>query len=559
VENASSRTAPPPLSAGWTALQEGRWDAARALFEETVAVEATPDAFEGLSWAGWWLDDPAAVFEGRERAYRLYKGADDVAGAARMATWLACDELDFHGAVPVANGWLARAHRLLDPLELAPEHGWVAFFDGYIAHGSGQTAKAAELGRHSAELGRRFSVPDLEMLGLALEGAALVASAEVEEGMRCLDEATAAALQGEAEIPISGAWVCCFLVSACTAVRDYERAFEWCDRIAEFAERYGSRYMLAFCRAEYGAVHLWRGRWTDAEVVLEASIEDFSRSRPAMVGGALVGLAELRRRQGKREETAQLLDEAGPTASAQLCRARLALDRGDGARAAELAERVLRQVAEERTLDRVPGYELLVRARTARGELEEARAALETLREIERAVGTEPLRASIEMADGLLAAAGGDHDRARPLLEDAIDRFERSGGPFEAALARIELATTLVGLGRTDVAERECAQALDQLLGLGANAEAERAERLLEAIRTDDAGAPLAQLTAREREVLRLVTEGLTNRQIAERLVVSEHTVHRHVTNLLRKLDLPSRTATAALAVRLGLLGGPSA
>ncbi|MCI0657158.1 MAG: hypothetical protein L0170_08820, partial [Acidobacteria bacterium] len=40
----------------------------------------------------------------------------------------------------------------------------------------------------------------------------------------------------------------CFLVSACEAVRDYPRAFEWCDRIAEFSQRYGSRYMLGFCR-----------------------------------------------------------------------------------------------------------------------------------------------------------------------------------------------------------------------------------------------------------------------------------------------------------------------
>ena len=53
---------------------------------------------------------------------------------------------------------------------------------------------------------------------------------------------------------------------------------------------------------------------------------------------------------------------------------------------------------------------------------------------------------------------------------------------------------------------------------------------------------------------MRLLAEGLTNRQIAERLVVSEHTVHRHVTNILRKLDLPSRTAAAAHAVRAGLL-----
>jgi DNA-binding NarL/FixJ family response regulator len=54
--------------------------------------------------------------------------------------------------------------------------------------------------------------------------------------------------------------------------------------------------------------------------------------------------------------------------------------------------------------------------------------------------------------------------------------------------------------------------------------------------------------------VLRLLAEGLTNKQIAERLVVSEHTVHRHVTNVKRKLDLPSRTAAAAYAFRHSLL-----
>jgi LuxR family maltose regulon positive regulatory protein len=338
-------------------------------------------------------------------------------------------------------------------------------------------------------------------------------------------------------------------------VRDYERAFEWCDRIAEFAERYGSRYMLAFCRAEYGAVHLWRGRWKDAEAVLEASIEDFSRSRPAMVGGPLVGLAELRRGQGRLEDAAHLLDQAGPVQAAQLCRARLALDRGETARAVELAERFLRQVPADRKLDRAPGLELLVRARTARGDLEEAGLALVGLREIERVVDTEPFRASVDLAQGLLAAASGDHDRARPLLEDAIDGFERSGGPFEAALARIELATTLLTLRRVDVAEREATTAAERLRELGAEHEAERAQRLLEgAIHSADAGSPLPELTPREREVLCLVTEGLTNRQIAERLVVSEHTVHRHVTNLLRKLDLPSRTAAAALAARLGLI-----
>jgi LuxR family transcriptional regulator, maltose regulon positive regulatory protein len=105
------------------------------------------------------------------------------------------------------------------------------------------------------------------------------------------------------------------------------------------------------------------------------------------------------------------------------------------------------------------------------------------------------------------------------------------------------------------VAEREAGAALACLLELGAVVEAERARRVLDASARDGFGrSPLPEVTPREREVLRLLTEGLTNQQIAARLVVSEHTVHRHVTNILRKLDLPSRTAAAALAVRSGLL-----
>jgi ATP/maltotriose-dependent transcriptional regulator MalT len=544
------------LDLGWAELRDGRWDVAMAFFEEAVAAAESPEAFEGLSWSAWWRDDAEVVFDARRKAYGLYKARGDAAGAARMATWLACDQLDFRGAVAVASGWLARAHRLLDSLEPGPEHGWLAFFEGYVAAAGGDTAHALELAARAAELGRRLDVPDLEMLGLALEGGTLVACAQVEKGMRCLDEATAAALEGDAAVPISSAWACCFLVTACSVVRDYERAFEWCDRIAEFAERYGSRYMLAFCRAEYGAVHLWRGKWADAETMLVASVEDFARSRPAMVGAPLVGLAELRRRQGRGEEASLLLDRAGSSSAALLCRARLALDQGQTRRCVELAERRLRQVPAQCELDRPPALELLIRARIARGDLEEARSALETLREIERLVGTVPLRAAADVAEGLLAAAGGDHERARTLLEDAVDRFERSGGPFEAAQARLELATSLVALGRSDAAEREATAALNRMLELGAVGESERARRILAAC-ARDGRTPVPEVTRREREVLCLLAEGLTNRQIAGRLVVSEHTVHRHVTNILRKLQLPSRTAAAAHAVRSGLSATP--
>jgi LuxR family maltose regulon positive regulatory protein len=145
VVKASKRAASDRLHAGWADLREGRWAAARSAFESALAEEEeTPEACEGSSWAAWWLDDAEGVFASRERAYGLYRKRGDAADAARMATWLASDQLDFLGAWAVASGWLRRAHRLLDPLEPGPDHGWLAFHEGYIAHLNGDTAAARE-------------------------------------------------------------------------------------------------------------------------------------------------------------------------------------------------------------------------------------------------------------------------------------------------------------------------------------------------------------------------------------------------------------------------------
>ena len=61
-------------------------------------------------------------------------------------------------------------------------------------------------------------------------------------------------------------------------------------------------------------------------------------------------------------------------------------------------------------------------------------------------------------------------------------------------------------------------------------------------------------LTPRELDVLKLVAQGLSNANIARRLVLSQHTVHRHLANILHKLGLSSRAAAAAWAVRAGLV-----
>jgi LuxR family transcriptional regulator, maltose regulon positive regulatory protein len=540
-----------PLHDGWAALRAGRWQTARSRFSAAVAARATPEALEGLSWAAWWLDDAEAMFAAREQAFQRYRDAGDTASAARMATWLAADHLDFRGALAMASGWLDRARRLLEPLDPGPDHGWLAFHRGFIAGIRGETAQAEADAVLAAELGRKFGVPDLEMLGLALQGMTLVSRANVRDGMRCLDEASAIALSDEAEIPISTAWTCCFLVTACTTICDFERAFEWCDRIAEFAHRYGSRYMLGFCRAEYADIHLWRGEWAQAEKSLEESIAAYEASRPVMTEGPLVLLAELRRRQGRREEAHELLSRAGAAASSQLCRANLALDGGDTDLAIDLAQRVARNVPADRPLQRVPVLEVLVRAQIAAGLLEGAATAAHELRAIADVVGTTALVARTSLAEGMLAAARGDHEAAKSRLEDAVDAFERCRAPYEAARARSELASTLVALGKAAGARREALRAHECFRSLGA-ALGKQPARELAYEGSDD--IRWSGLSPREREVLGLLAQGLTNRQISDRLFISEHTVHRHVTSILRKLDVPSRAAAAAWAARVGLI-----
>ena len=543
------------IDAGLRALGESRWDDARESFETALEDREMPEGLEGLSWAAWWLDDAPAVFEARERAYRLYRRNGRVPDAARMAIWLAIDHLDFNGSSAVASGWLRRAGRLLAHLEPTPEHGWLAFQEGYLAHISGDFRFAVEKAREAATSGRRFAVADLEMLGLALEGSALVATTSVEDGMRCLDEATATALEGEATVPISCAWAFCFLVSSCLDLRDYQRAFDWSDRIAEFAEKHRSRYMLGFCRSHWGAVHLSRGRWSDAEADILGAIAAYERSRPAMAGDAFSWLAELRRRQGRLTEADALLARAGGGLSAQLCQARLALDHGQGARAIELAERCVRQVPDGNP--QVAGaLEVIVRARADHGELQEAATAAASLRATAERANTAPMRASAVVAEGLLAMARGDHDAARRALEDGVDAFARAGAQFEASTARLDLARAMAAMGRLDSAVTEARLALRDFESLGAEGQADRARHVIQQLAADPgtSAVGMISITPREREVLELVARGWTNRRIATHLVISEHTVHRHVTNVLRKLDVPSRSAAVALAARAGLL-----
>jgi ATP/maltotriose-dependent transcriptional regulator MalT len=347
---------------------------------------------------------------------------------------------------------------------------------------------------------------------------------------------------------------CCYMITACERVRDLERASQWCQRMLEFAERWRIRDLFAVCRAHYGAILVWRGTWDEAEATFETAMQEFAGSRPGMVFEALVRRAELRWRQGRFEEAAELFHQVEFHPYAQLGLAHIALDGGDAALAAERAERFLRKLGRESRLQRAAGLDLYVRALVGLGEAQRARQALNELQGLLAEVDSDSLHASALAVEGVVAGAEGELDTARLRMQDAIDVFQRSGAPFETARTRLDLARVLAAMGRTQAAAEQARKAREALAGMEAKREAQRAGALLSEL---DAALPAEAatvLTPRELEVLKLVAQGLSNPQIAQRLVLSEHTVHRHLANILGKLGLSSRSAAAAWGVRTGLV-----
>jgi LuxR family transcriptional regulator, maltose regulon positive regulatory protein len=545
------RAVPDLVSRGNEALTRGAWQEARELFEQALrAGGEAPEALEGLGQASWWLDDIAAVAEARERAYKLYRERGDARGAARLALALAEDALIFRGEEAVMNGWTERARRLLADLEPSLEHALLAIRDAFFAFMlAGDMDAARRSAAEGVELARGFGVIDLEMYARAIDGVARVTQGFVGEGMRILDEATAAATSGEMrDVELIG-YTCCFMIYGCERVRDFPRAAQWCQRVREFSERNGLVSLLGVCRNHYAMVLALSGAWSDAEAELNGAADQLAL-RPAQAAEGVARLGELRRRQGRLEEAERLFDAAASLPEAQIGRGLLALDLGDHPEAANIGERLLRQLPESDRLQRIHAYELVARARASLGELEEAREALSVVEAAASDVGTMPMRAAAALVGGAVALASREPNRARALFEDAIDLYTRTKLPYESAESRLMLARTLMALSEHDRAEAESTRAAEDFGALGAA----HMQQLAAAVSAKPApDTRRGVLTRREAEILALVGAGLSDKAIAERLTISEHTVHRHISNILTKLGVSSRAAATAQAAKLGL------
>ena len=217
--------------------------------------------------------------------------------------------------------------------------------------------------------------------------------------------------------------------------------------------------------------------------------------------------------------------------------------------AAAVLHRRLNAIGDENVLA-APFLALLVEVQLRQGDADGADATAERLDGAAARSSLPRLQAMAGFARGRVAAFRGDPEAAK-ILGSSLSAFAAQGLPLDAARARFEMALALEST-EPEVAVGEARTALAEFERLGAPRDADTAAAFMREHGVAGRTGPkrLGSLSKREREVLGLVGEGLTNSEIAARLFISTKTAGNHVSNVLSKLNLRSRTEAAAYAVR---------
>lgn len=544
VATASSETA---LARGYEALASGDWEAARDAFQDALDSTDSAEALDGLGRALWWLRDERGAIVHRERAYAGYRRDGELARAARVALWLAREYGLAFDNDAAARGWLARAERLLHDVAPGAERGWL---DLARSEGARDAASAASLASSALDVALAAQDPDLELRALGQLGLAEVTLGNVDQGLARLDEAMAAATSGEPANLETFADICCTLMLACERAGDSERPQQWSAVLDEFVRSYDHVTLLAFCRTCCADVYTANGRIDAAEAELEKAVRELAavgqRSRCIPPSARL---AEIRVLQGRFDEAEQLLVGLEAEPEALQARVSVRLARGETAAASALLIRRLDELGWTNLLA-APLLAQLVETRLAEGRFDDASGPAAALDRITEIPGRDRIAAFAAGAHGRIALAEG-REEAHQLLVEAVNRFAALGLRLDAARARLELARALAN-SSPEIAVDTARHARTELEALGALRDADEAASFMRSLGARGRAGPKAVglLSRRETEVLGLLGEGLTNKQIGERLYISPKTVEHHVSRVYSKLDLTTRAEAAAYAVR---------
>jgi ATP/maltotriose-dependent transcriptional regulator MalT len=536
--------------AGRTHLLAGRWSEARAAFEAALSDSPSAEVLHGLAEAHWWAGDMSESIALYQRAYNQHRNEGNPYGAAGAAITLCITYKNCLGNDAAADGWLSRAESAVASVDATPVQGWILALRGYLLT-EHDLDGAEALIRQALEHALRIGDRDLELVTRADLGVVLAKQGHTQDGMRLIDESMAGLSAGENSRLETVVFVCCIMLTACEMLADIERAHHWAHVTDQFLATYGCPFLFAECRALYGGTLVGAGRWAEAERELRSAIKLTAETYPPVHAMALASLADLKLRQGFYEEAESLLAAGEEYLATAFPMASVKLARGEPQVAVALLERVLRGHDRD-SIETLRAREIMVEAHLQASEIDAARSALTILLESFESKPWVEAAARCNLASGRVARAEGRMDEALGHFEKAADCFARLELLLEGARARLEIALTAVETA-PNLAALEAQAALETFDRLGAAADADRTTGLLRKLGVASRPGPrnMGLLTARETEVLRLLSLGLSNPEIAERLVISRKTVAHHVSNLLSKLGARNRAEAVAYAGRL--------
>ncbi len=531
-------------------------DRARNAFEH----RAWPEVYDTLSQASAQRDLDANDLErlaiatyllGRdqectrawEQAYSAHLAHDDPGRAAECGFWLALTQL-LAGNGARGGGWLARVSRLVEDGKLdCAARGYLLVAAALQLWTSGDSAESFAMCAEAGRIAARFADPDLAALARLGQGQASVTGGETARGVALLDEAMVSVTAGEVS-PIPAGIVYCAVIETCMGAFDLRRATEWTVALSDWCDAQPGlvpyRGQCLVHRAQILQIH---GEWSKATTAARQACEHLSHPTPHPTFGlAAYQEAELHRLRGEFDtaETAyRQAHHSGREPLPGLALLRLAEGNLDSAITA------IRRAVDEssghfgRPAALAAHVEIMLRS----GDVAAARTSADELSGLAETIDAPFLRAIAAHADGSTLLAEGDAAGALAVLRRASAGWRDLAMPYEAARTRIQTGLACRALGDFDSAAMEFDAARDGFERLGAKPDMERLAELV-----GSPQGPKGILTARECEVLRLVAAGKTNREIGSSLVLSEHTVARHLQNIFAKLGLSSRSAATAYA-----------
>lgn len=524
-----------------------RW--VRACEEYAAADRATPLAVDDLeAWAEsaqvvGRIDEALAVLT---RCFELRAEAGEIHAATRATYWLWSAHIFARGEFATAAGWVEQARSLAEERG-SGEYGWLLIPRAYGCIGKGDYATAEGLLHRATELGLGRGDVDLITIATTMRGRASLKLGSLESGLALLDQAMVRILT-RATSPRTTSVMYCAAIGSCYEVQEIARATEWSvalDHWLGTLPQLGGAY-FGNCRIYRALLMRLRGEWSRAEAELEQTCRDLAVDGRLVVGHAWYELGELRRLQGLPgvEEAFEQATAFGHAAQPGLSLYRLG--QGD----AQAAAAGLRRVLAERELagDRLALLPAAVEIALSAGRIDEAKDIITELENTAQTYPTTAMRAILEAARGAVALREDRPADALARLREAAHRWRELDAPYETAQVGARIAEGCRALGDEEGALMELRAALATFERLGARPDASRVRGLLSSQNTQ-----LAVLSPRETDVLRLIATGETNAEIAAQLFLSERTVHRHVSNILIKLDVRSRTSAATYAVRHGL------